>query len=180
MFVDRTELTDEIGECFAYCSRILSAAKSATRDSELISNREASQEKVAKIFIKYQEEWRVVIKFVPDLMQTCLEVISLVEVFDPLFDMILEVLRYVALCIGTKRIHRYWPTEVDWLTRIVDCLEKYLAKYELHHWPSVFVLVLWLSAAVKTPFDLKKFDKQAEEPLSHRQVFLQQLRIYFV
>lgn len=156
-------------QCLDYCNRIFSAAKdSSINDHTLLTNRESLQEKIKTILLKSLEEWRLVLKFVPDFMQISLNTLNHVGAFNPLFEMIMDFLRNLTVCIGVKRIGRYWPTEVEWLTRLVDWLEQYLSSYSHQQWTTVYTLVLWLSSAVKTPFDLKKFDTKDKEPISRR------------
>src|SRR5699024_5793082 len=103
---------------------------------------ESLQESAYKIFVKWKEEWRFVLVFVPEFMSTALaaleatnEDLSTMEVDDGddltiIFDMVLDFLRNLALCISPKRMTRYWPTEVTWLVKLVGWLE---SKLESQH-----------------------------------------------
>lgn len=151
--------------CLEYIEKLKKATYSDDLRCQLIEKRESYQENAKKVLGRYGEEWRYVLSYLEEFMRICLETLDLLQPFDPLFEMTLDFLFNVANCITNRRIYRYWPTEVSWLPKLVDWTSRYLDLPETdvksknnENWTSVYVLVLWLSAAVKTPFELSRFD----------------------
>lgn len=141
-------------------TRLQNYAANKTEDERrtFAGQQEALQEMASKIMNKYNEEWRLVIKLLPDIVAKSLEALDRLSPLEPAFDITLSVLCSVSTCVGIKRIGRYWPTEVTWLTKLIDWTELYLAK-ATDRCSSIFSLTLWLASAVKTPFALDRFNQ---------------------
>lgn len=174
---DKHELVADMKTALEHICRLRDLKTSGSAVDEIAEKQESLQESVYKIFIKWKEEWRFVLTFVPELMSTALATLEVipadVPADDVLFAMVLDFLRNLTLCISPKRMTRYWPTEVSWLSKLVRWLELSLAATSdgSLNWSTLYVLVLWLSSAVRTPFDLSRFDVnniKDEHSLEHR------------
>ncbi|CAG2104205.1 unnamed protein product, partial [Medioppia subpectinata] len=73
------------------------------------------------------------------------------------FTAAFTLMHRLVACIG----RRYLPTEVLWLSKLVEWCERQRPE-DTKSWPTRAMLLLWLSIAVKTPFNLKKFDSKAD------------------
>lgn len=125
-----------------------------------LDTHEALKEKTQKILINCKEEWRLVLKSIPIFMENLLDILKLSNPHEKIFDMALDFLRSLSLCVNSKRLARYWPTEVEWFLKIYHWLDKYLSNYSSSaDFSSTTILILMLASSVKTPFDLSRFDK---------------------
>ncbi|KAH9423999.1 hypothetical protein DERP_008847 [Dermatophagoides pteronyssinus] len=130
-----------------------------------LTKHEAHEEKIQKILYNAQEEWRSILPIVPCLMDRYLQTLQLSKPKETIFDMTMDILRSLSVCINPKRLSRYWPTDVKWLHPVIEWTEQYLNdRYEPSlHFSSANVLILWLASAIKTPFDLSRFDRSQSE-----------------
>ncbi|KAH7637282.1 hypothetical protein HUG17_7488 [Dermatophagoides farinae] len=130
-----------------------------------LTKHEAHEEKIQKMFYNAQEEWRSVLPIVPYLMERYLQTLQMSQPKETIFDMTMDILRSLSICINPKRLARYWPTDVKWLIPVIKWTELYL---DDHYDPSVHfstanVLIIWLASAIKTPFDLSRFDRNQSD-----------------
>ena len=113
--------------CQDHINRLRDLRLSTSATDEIKRQQEALQESVYKIFVKWKEEWRFVLVFVPDFMTSALATLDAtaeeLDKDDVIFDMVLDFLRNLTVCISPKRMARYWPTEVTWLVKLVGWLE---------------------------------------------------------
>ncbi|KAI2806637.1 hypothetical protein BLOT_008594 [Blomia tropicalis] len=165
---DKKYLVADLKQCRQHLDRLLlvrSLKSSSSEIAKLTLERESLNENMNKILIKWKEEWKIILSFIPDFMTKILEILEsnsngIINVEDVIFGMTMEFIRCVTLCISPKRIGRYWPTDVKWLPRIVEWLEQCLSLDKCSNWSNLYVLALWLSSAVRTPFDLNRFDHE--------------------
>lgn len=154
--------------CLNYVNTLKSYAITIKNNSKFIpedvgkwlDSHEALKEKTQKILINCKEEWRLVLKIVPIFMDNLLDILQLSNPHEKIFDMALDFLRSLSLCVKSKRLARYWPTQVEWLLKIYQWLDEYLSNYSSStDFSSTNILVLMLASSVKTPFDLSRFDE---------------------
>lgn len=162
-----------IDYCFEYIE-IIKTINDNNQVSEIDPRKEALKEKTSKILINSKEEWRSVLPYIPRLMSASLDVLKQSNSNDPSFEMIMDLLRNLSICISPKRLAKYWPTDLDWLIKVTQWLEDMIeSDSKPQNFSSVYTLILWLASAIHTPFALDRFVCAEEISISPRSVFNQ-------
>lgn len=169
MHTGREDFVVDMTRFMNHVNRLQNYACNKTKEENqiFVDQQEALIETASKLMNKYIEEWRLVIKLVPEIVAKSLDTLDRLSPLEPAFDITLSILKNVANCIGIKRIGRYWPTEVAWLTKLIEWTELYL-DIAKDRSSSIFTLTLWLASAVKTPFALDRFNQPEKLPTSSR------------
>ncbi|OTF77160.1 hypothetical protein BLA29_002446, partial [Euroglyphus maynei] len=157
--------------CLKFTDELFEKAKIIANDEindnvrQWLMKHEAHEEKIQKILYNAQEEWRSVLPIIPYMMDRYLQTLQLSKPKETIFDMTMNILRSLSVCINPKRLARYWPTDVKWLHPVIEWTELYLNEHydSSIHFSTANVLVLWLASAIKTPFDLSRFDRSESE-----------------
>ena len=120
---------------------------------------------------KWQTSPKLIESHLTELLSPIIDNITKSEVNANKFNASFQLIHRLVSCIGAKAVCRYFPTEVLWLTKLIDWSERQNPT-EPHSWQTRSVLLLWLSMAVKTPFHLRKFDSkdmtEKQDSVSHR------------
>ncbi|UXI18699.1 60S ribosomal protein L14 [Sarcoptes scabiei] len=157
-----------IDYCFEYIE-IIKTINDNNQVSEIDPRKEALKEKTSKILINSKEEWRSVLPYIPRLMSASLDVLKQSNSNDPSFEMIMDLLRNLSICISPKRLAKYWPTDLDWLIKVTQWLEDMIeSDSKPQNFSSVYTLILWLASAIHTPFALDRFVCAEEISISPR------------
>ncbi|CAG2100123.1 unnamed protein product, partial [Medioppia subpectinata] len=111
---------------------------------------------------KWQTNPKLIESHVKHFLDAIIESVSTSAAVDgQRFTAAFTLMHRLVACIGPKSVRRYLPTEVLWLSKLVEWCERQTPE-DTKSWPTRAMLLLWLSMAVKTPFNLKKFDSKAE------------------
>lgn len=86
---------------------------------------------------------------------------------EPRYHGVFKFLYQIIKVSGFKEVGIKFPHETDKLHIVVDLLELEDPS-DKANWETRFVLTVWLSIVILTPFDLKKFDSSDDESISDR------------
>jgi hypothetical protein len=110
---------------------------------------------------KWQTNPKLIESHVKQFLEAIIETVTTSAVNGIRFNAAFQLMHRLVSCIGPKSVCRSLPTEVFWLTKLMDWCERQSPE-DYKTWPTRAMLLLWLSMAVKTPFHLRKFDAKDE------------------
>ena len=143
------------------------SAVDETIDETVVHKVERICEKFESVINKWQTTPKLVESHLNELLAPIIEILSSSLVNGLKFRASFQLFQRLVACVGAKSISRFFPTEVLWLSKVLDWSEKQTPD-DSKSWHTRHVLLLWLSMAVKTPFHLRKFDSESGVKTSER------------
>ena len=115
---------------------------------------------------KYQEQPELLEPYLPDLIRRLTSNLKTPQEEDKeslvRYHAKFKYLYQLVKVVGFKSVGKRFPHEAENLPLIVKLLEKESPDNK-QHWQTRFVLTVWLSIVIMTPFDLRKFDAGSQE-----------------
>lgn len=119
-------------------------------------------EQFKKLTDPYQEQPELLDPYLGDLVQKLTSGLNDFDISSTRYHTIFKFLYQLIKISGFKPIGKKFPHEVDKLLLIVELLSKEDTNDKIN-WQTRFVLTVWLSVVILTPFDLAKFDSNSSE-----------------
>ncbi|CAG2164592.1 unnamed protein product [Oppiella nova] len=141
--------------------RQLSSFDDQNNDEKCMREVERICERFDYLISKWQTNPKLIESHVKQFLEAIIETVTTSAVNGIRFNAAFQLMHRLVSCIGPKSVCRSLPTEVFWLTKLMDWCERQSPE-DYKTWPTRAMLLLWLSMAVKTPFHLRKFDAKDE------------------
>lgn len=141
------------------CIELIKKISLVNNENELQLSRDLETicERFEYLITKWQMSPKLVESHLNRFLPLLIDIITKSEINSNQFNACFRLITRLVSCIGYKSVSRYFPTEVFWLPKVIHWSELQKSE-EFNSWQTRFVLLLWLSMAVKTPFHLSKFD----------------------
>lgn len=138
-----------------------------TSDGPVAHKVERLCEQFETVINKWQTTPKLVECHLNKLLAPIIAVVTSSQINGLKFNASFQLIQRLIACVGPKSILRFFPTEVQWLTKVINWSERQTPN-EAKSWHTRNVLLLWLSIAIKTPFHLRKFDSNEGIKTSER------------
>ncbi len=125
--------------------------------SEINRELESICERFEYLITKWQLSPKNIESHLNTFLSLIIDIITKSEINSNKFNASFRLITRLITSIGYKSVCRHFPTQVFWLTKLINWSELQNIN-QSNSWQTRFALLLWLSMAVKTPFHLSKFD----------------------
>lgn len=156
-FVDIDKCLGLIGDI-----RTISIASNESENFKQQSDSEKLVETFRKTIDPYQEQPELLDPYLADLIQKLLEELNQDNISELAYHTTFKFLYQLIKVTGFKHVAKKFPHETDKLTLLINLLDKENPE-DRSNWQTRFVLLVWLSIVILTPFDLSKFDSGSTE-----------------
>ena len=160
-------MTQDLKQCLDLVHELSLVSDESQLDLTFEHKIEKICERFDDIINKWQTNPKLVESHLNELLSPIISIVTKSQVNSNKFNASFHLIQRLVSCIGPKSVSRYFPTQIFWLTKLIDWSERQTPG-ESKSWRTRSVLLLWLSMSVKTPFHLRKFDSSDENTVSQR------------
>lgn len=158
----------EYDQCLELIEELKTKLTDNAEDPRGRSDTERLIETFRKIIDKYQEQPELLEPYMPVLIERLTSSLSVIRQSSNKYHTVFKFLYQLIKVVGFKLIGKRFPHETDKLPLLVDLLSKEDPQDKIN-WQTRFVLTVWMSIVILTPFDLAKFDSDnVKTPISDR------------
>lgn len=147
-------------------------------DLHAIKNNEEA-EKLEESFKRavdpYQEQPELLDPYLADLIERLIAGLSDPNITSQRYHTIFKFLYQLIKVTGFKSIGKRFPHDTNRLILLINLLNKEDTQ-DKANWQTRFVLTVWLSIVILTPFDLAKFDSESSDQSTAEKIYVTLIR----